>query len=148
MKSHISAIRAITAEFAGQFIRPFIWIALGVAVTLLFVTSLLAYLVSHWWLLLLIPITILSLAGLIIWLIVRFILKSLSPHMDSQQQTVTKEFVAKLEQTVETLRTPYPMIMLFIVRDIVMRRDAGFISEVTQQSRTLKPEFEKLRSLF
>ena len=124
------------------------WIALGILLTLLAIVGLLAYLVSEWWLLLLVPIIIVSLVGLIIWLVVRFILKSLSPRLNAQQKNTTKEFVGHLEQTVEAIRTPYPIIIFFIIRDIVFRRDAGFISEVTQQSTTLKPEFEKLRQLF
>jgi hypothetical protein len=35
-----------------------------------------------------------------------------------------------------------------VVRDIILRKDTGFISEVTQQSKTLRPDFEELKQLF
>jgi hypothetical protein len=148
MKTHIAAIRAITSEFAQQFVRPFLWIALGIVLTLLIIVGLLAFLVSQWWLLLLIPILIISLVGTIMWLIVRFALKSLSPPLDARQKSATKEFVSKLESTIETVKTPYPIIIFYVIRDIVMRRDSGFISEITQRSKTLRPDFEELRQLF
>ncbi len=148
MKSHIAAIRAITAEFAGQFIRPFLWIACGIILSLLAVVALLVYLVSEWWLLLLVPIIMITLVGVIVWLVVQFILKTLSPPLNAQQKNATKEFVGKLESTIETIQTPYPVIMFYIIRDIVFRRDSGFISETTDRSKTLKPDFEALRQLF
>lgn len=148
MKSHISAIRAVTAEFAQQFIRPFLWITLGIILTLLIIIALLAFMVSQWWLLLLIPLVIISLVGAVIWLAVQFALKTLSPRLDVQQQHATKDFVTKLQFATETIQTPYPVIIFYIIRDIVLRRDDGFINEVTQQSKALRPDFEELRALF
>ena len=148
MKSHITTIRAVTAEFAGQFIRPFMWIALGIILTLVAIVGLLVFLLSEWWLLLLVPIIIISLAMLITWLVVQFILKTLSPRLDTQQKNATKEFVSKLEFAIETMQTPYPVIMFYIIRDIIFKRDAGFISEVAQKSKSLRPDYEELTRLF
>lgn len=148
MKPNIAAVRAVTAEFASQFIRPFLWIGCGIILTLLVIVSVLVYLVSEWWLLLLIPIVILSLAGLIAWLIVRFILKTLSPRLNVQQKNATKEFVGKLNSTIETVQTPYPIIIFYIIRDIITRKDNGFIQGVATTSKTLRPDFDELRSLF
>jgi hypothetical protein len=148
MQANIKAIRAITAEFAQEFVRPFVWISLGVIITLVIIVGLLAYFISGWWLLLLVPIILIALIGTAIWLAAQFTLKTLAPKMNVQQKNETKNFVTKLQFAVETLQTPYPIIIFYVIRDIVLRRDSGFISQVTQHSRALKPDFEELKRLF
>ena len=148
MKPSIAAIRAITAEFARQFIRPFFWVGLGLIACLVIITILLAANISAWWWLLAIPVVILGIAGTIVWLIVRFILYQLSPRLSAEQKTATKQFVGKLQFARETIQTPYPVMIFYVVRDIIFRRDQGFLSEVTQHSRTLKPDFDRLKGLF
>ena len=148
MKPNITAIRAITAEFVGQFVRPFFWVALGILACLVIITILLAINISPWWWLLAIPVVMLGIVGTVIWLIVRFILSRLSPRLTTEQRTATKGFVTKLQFTKDTIQTPYPLIIFYVIRDIILRRDRGFISEVTEHSRTLKPDFEKLKGLF
>lgn len=148
MKPNIAAIRAITAEFARQFVQPFFWVALGLLVCLVIITVLLAVNISPWWWLLAIPVVILGLAGIVIWLIVRLILQGLSPRLNLDQKTATKQLVTKLQFTKDTIQTPYPLIIFYVIRDIIFRRDKGFLSEVTEHSRTLKPDFEALKKLF
>ena len=148
MKSSINAIRAVTAEFARQFIQPFLWVGLGLIVLMIVAVGSLAFTLSEWWWLLLAPVILFGIVGTVIWLLVRFILSRVSPHLNTKQKTATKQFVTKLQFTTETIQTPYPVIVFYVIRDIILRKDSGFISEVTQNSQTLKPEFEKLRSLF
>lgn len=148
MKSHIATIRAVTVEFAMQFIRPFLWWGLGIIGGLLVIVSTLAFTVSQWWWLLAIPTFLLGLVGAVVWLIVRFIALQLSPQLNAQQKTATKKFVTKIHNVTETIQTPYPLIIFRIVKDIITRTDAGLIQEVTQQSTTLRPDFEDLRKLF
>lgn len=148
MKSHIAAIRAVTVEFALQFIRPFLWWGLGIIGGLLIVVAILAFTVSQWWWLLALPIVLLGLVGVVVWLIVRFIATQLSPKLNPQQKVATKKFVTKIHYVTETVQTPYPLIMFRIIKDIITRTDEGFIQEVTQQSTTLRPDFEELRKLF
>jgi hypothetical protein len=148
MKSNIAAIRAVTAEFAKQFVQPFIWIGLGVMVVLLVIIGLLIFSVSSWWGLLLIPVALLGIVATVIWLLVRLILGTISPRLDVKQKAATKQFVTKLQFATETIQTPYPIIIFYVVRDIILRKDTGFISEVTQHSKTLRPDFEELKKLF
>jgi hypothetical protein len=148
MKSHITTIRAVTVEFAMQFVRPYLWWALGIIGGLLVIVGILAFTISQWWLLLAVPIVLLGLVGTVIWQIVRFIASQLSPKLNVQQKTATKKFVTKIHHVTETVQTPYPLIMFRIVKDIITRTDTGLIQEVTQQSTTLRPDFEELRKLF
>jgi hypothetical protein len=148
MKANIAAIRAITAEFARQFVQPFLWLGVGIMAVLLLLVGVLAFSFSQWWWLLIIPIILLGLVGIVVWLLVRFVLGRVSPRLDGQQQAATKQFVTKLQFATETIQTPYPIIIFYVVRDIILRRDSGFISELTQQSKTLRPDFEELKKLF
>lgn len=148
MKSSIAAIRAVTAEFARQFIQPFIWTALGMIVFMLIIVIWLAVALSEWWWLLGIPIFLFTIFGMIIWLVVRFILNRISPRLNAKQRKATKGFVTKLQFTTEAIQTPYPVIVFYVIRDIILRKDSGFINEVTQKSQTLKPDFEELKQLF
>jgi hypothetical protein len=148
MNTNIAAIRAITAEFARQFVQPFLWIGLGVISCLVILTILLALNLSPWWWLLAIPVVILGIAATIIWLVVRLILTGLSPRLNSTQKTATKQFVAKIQFAKDTIQTPYPVMIFYVIRDIIFRRDKGFLSEVSEHSRTLKPDFEALKKLF
>lgn len=148
MKANIIAIRAITAEFARQFVQPFLWLGVGIMAMLLLLVGLLAFTFSQWWWLLVIPIVLLGLVGIVVWLLVRFILGRISPRLDGQQKAATKQFVTKLQFATETIQTPYPIIIFYVIRDIILRRDSGFISELTQQSKTLRPDFEELKKLF
>ena len=148
MKSSIAAIRAVTAEFARQFVQPFWWVGIGMIAVMVAIMTILALTLSPWWWLLAIPIAIVGLIGLVIWFLVGFILKRVSPSLNQKQKTATKHFVTKLQLATETIQTPYPVIAFYVVRDIILRRDTGFISEVTEQSKTLRPDFEHLRQLF
>lgn len=148
MKTHIAAIRAVTVEFAMQFIRPFLWWGIGIIGSLVVAIAVLAFTVSQWWWLLAIPLILLGLAVSVIWLIVRFIATRLSPQLNTEQKVATKKFVSKIHYVTETAQTPYPLIMFQIVKDIITRTDKGFIQEVTQQSATLRPDFEQLEKLF
>lgn len=148
MKSSITAIRAVTAEFARQFVQPFWWVGIGMLTVMVVIMAILALTLSPWWWLLAIPIAIAGLAGVIIWLLVSFILNRVSPSLNQKQKTATKHFVTRLQSTTETIQTPYPVIVFYVVRDIILRRDSGFISEVTEHSKTLRPDFEHLRQLF
>ncbi|MDB5168195.1 MAG: hypothetical protein JWO55_453 [Candidatus Saccharibacteria bacterium] len=148
MLSNIAAIRAVTVEFAKQYIQPFAWIGLGIIVILLVIIGLLVFTVSAWWGLLIIPVVLFSIVASAIWLLVCFILGRISPHLNVRQKAATKQFVTKLQFATETIQTPYPIIVFYVVRDIILRKDTGFISEVTQQSKTLRPDFEELKQLF
>jgi uncharacterized membrane protein YbhN (UPF0104 family) len=148
IKPNVAAIRAVTAEFARQFVQSFFWVALGLLVCLVIITVLLAVNISPWWWLLAIPVVILGLAGAVIWLIVRLVLRGISPRLNAGQKTATKQFVTKLQFTKDTIQTPYPLIIFYVIRDIILRRDRGFISEVTEHSRTLKPDFDRLKGMF
>lgn len=148
MKSHLNATRAITAEFARQFIRPFLWVAISIIAGLLLIISLLAFNISQWWWLLAIPVVVIGLICMVMWITVRFIVNRISPQLNKEQRITTRNFIDKLRFVVEAARTPYPIIIFYVIRDIIMRKENGFIQEITTQSKALRPDYEELKKLF
>lgn len=148
MKPNVVVIRAITVEFAWQFIKPFMWIALGIIIGLLCIVGVLAFTISQWWWLLAIPIIILGLIGTTVWIIVRLIARRISPRLNTEQKTAVGQFINKLRFVVETARTPYPFIILIVIKDIVTRSENGLIQTMITQSKTLRPDYEDLKKLF
>lgn len=148
MKPDITTLRAITVEFASQFIRPFVWTAVGILTGLLLIVCLLTFTVSHWWWLLAIPVFVIGLIGTIIWIIVRFIVNQISPKLNTEQRVATKKFINKLKFVVETAQTPYPIIIFFVIKDIITHKENGIIQEMVTQSKTLRPDYEELKKLF
>lgn len=148
MKSNSNVIRALTVEFTRQFIRPFVWAAIGILMGLLLVIGVLAFTVSHWWWLLAIPVVIIGLIGVIIWWIVRLIASRISPDLDADQTIAIRKFIDKLKFVIETVRTPYPIIIFYVVRDIILRKEDGFIKEMIMQSKSLRPDYEELKKMF
>lgn len=148
MKSNSNVIRALTVEFTRQFIRPFVLAAIGILMGLLLVIGVLAFTVSHWWWLLAIPVVIIGLIGVIIWWIVRLIASRISPDLDADQTIAIRKFIDKLKFVIETVRTPYPIIIFYVVRDIILRKEDGFIKEMIMQSKSLRPDYEELKKMF
>ncbi len=148
MQSHISAIRAVTVQYATDFVRPLLWWGTGILVAFLVIIGVLAVNFSAWWWILAVPVLIIGCIGLAVWLVLRLIARRISPVMTTRQKTATKAFVAKVSAVTEVTQTPYPLIMFRIVKDIITRTDKGYIHQVTQHSTQLRPDFDELRKLF
>ena len=95
-----------------------------------------------------IPIGIITLIGFVVWIIFRFILKSLQPQLTSSQLTAIREFTDKAQRLFENATTPYPLLAGRIVIETVLKRKDGLITEVIGDSRGLKEEFDKVVSEF
>ncbi|HET8884033.1 MAG TPA: hypothetical protein VFM68_01025 [Candidatus Saccharimonadales bacterium] len=148
MKTHISALRAVTAMYVHTLLSPIIKWGSGIAAGLLIGIGLLMYFFSPWWGLLAVPVLTIATIGLVVWLLVRAALKHVSPQLNKPQTDATKQFVAKTQRVAETVQTPYFVILFYIVKDLVTGRSKGYIYEVVQDSKTLRGDFEELRKLF
>lgn len=136
--------------YALQFLRPVLWIGIGVYVLLLLLIGWIATSVSAWWWLLAIVPTFLMSVGIVVWLIVRTLAARLAPSMNKRQKTATKKFVGHIGTVAEHLGTPKFVIMFRVVKDILARPTSGktFIGEIAQEPGEMRRDFEDLRSLF
>lgn len=140
-------VRAIGAEFANRVYYPVL--ALGLAATLILV-ALVAWLVtmSAWWWLLAIPVIILISVVMGIAVIVRLIIRYVTPVQTRAQKLAVKEFVKKLQHTSEAIHTPKAVLLLRLVRDVVAPRRDGFIGTLATNTFSLKSDFESIQKSF
>lgn len=147
MSPTITVIRAIGTEFAKRLLLPISIIA-AVIVALLILSVMALSTLSEWWLLLLIPVVmILSIvAGIltIMWLVIR----SVRPVQTKSQHRAVRAFVDKLQRLSDAVQTPKVILLFRIVRDVAAPRNDGFIASMTDDTASLKRDFQELRKLF
>lgn len=147
MKPTINVIRAIGAEFARRTLRPLVIVGAVVAIALLGVGGWLTTQNAWWWLLEMIFIGA-SLLFVLLIVIVYIILRRVAPTLSDSQKRAVAAFVDKLERVAENIGTPQVVIIYYMVRDAVRPRPGGFVETVTRDSKTLAPDFAKLRREF
>ena len=147
MKPTMLAIRAIGAEFAN---RTYMIVAGIAIVTLISSLGLAIWLttLSDWWWLLVITLTIVSsvVAGVLV--IVKLVIRSVTPAQNSHQRTLVKAFVDKLQRLSDTAQTPKHILLFQVVRDIAAPRDNGFIATLSDETTSLRHDFTALGQTF
>jgi MFS family permease len=144
MKPVITVIRAIGAEFARRALRPLMIIGAIVAIVLLAIGGWLTTQNAWWWLL---EAVFICGALLFVFLIVavKLILNRIEPLLTKTQRHAVGAFVDKLERVAEHIQTPQIVILYYVIRDTIRPRPGNFIETVSRDSKTLAPDFAKLR---
>lgn len=149
MDTTIRTLRIITAVTLRRILTPVLGVT-GVAFLVSYVcTTLLVSQVSGWWLLLLIlliPLTLVfALIGTGLWLVSGKLLPS------NYQKAYKKDVVAftdKMMRLIESSKTPYPIHLLLIGKDVVRGKESSHLKEIINDSKTLKRDFDELRKKF
>jgi len=147
MKHSVIVIRAIGTEFAKRMYLPAAIIigcvdivALGLIVWLLTL--------SAWWLLLAVPVFVLVVVSIVLLVIAQLIIRTISPQQTPHQKKDVKLFVDKLQSLSEIVQTPKPILLFRIVRDIVAPKQGGFIQSTSNDTLSLKKDFQALQRSF
>ena len=150
MSSIVSAVRAVTAEYAKQILWPLLFIGIGAYAFVMALVIWIAVAVSPWWMLLGTLPTILFCVALAIWIGVRVTASRLSPDMNKEQKAATKKVVKRVGAVAEQIGTPRFILIFRIVRDVVFppKSKQSLISELAETPGQLHREFEELRKLF
>jgi membrane protein implicated in regulation of membrane protease activity len=147
MKPILLAIRSIGAEFAN---RIYLIVALisGIAsIGLLTLSIWLTTFSAWWWLLVVILIIAVSIViGTLV--VVKLIIRSVTPSQSRLQKKQAKEFVDKLHRLSEAAQTPKFILLFQIVRDIAAPREDGFIASISSDTTSLKHDFAALSKTF
>lgn len=147
MNSSLLAIRSIGAEFANRIYFIVMAIVLAVSILLIGLTIWLTTLSDWWWLLFIILIIPISIAvGVLI--IIKLVIKSVTPLQSPDQRKQTKAFVDKLQRLSETSQVPKFILLFRIVRDIAAPRENGLIASISKESASLKHDFVALSQTF
>jgi hypothetical protein len=147
MKSSLLAIRAIGAEFANRIYWVVAIAASVISVCLLGVALWLTTFSDWWWLLftlLIIPASVVI--GVLI--VVKLVIRSVTPPQSHTQKVQTKAFVDKLQRLSEASQTPKAILLFQIVRDIAAPRENGLIASISSDTISLKHDFTALSKTF
>jgi len=147
MNPTITVIRCVGAEFATRLFYPVAVIS-AILCALLVTGVLLLATLSQWWLLLLIPVVILVCVVFGVMLITGLVIRTVRPFQTKVQRVAVKAFVDKLQRVSDAVQTPKFILLFRIVRDIAAPRKDGFIGSMTDDTVSLKRDFQALQKLF
>lgn len=145
MQPTITAVRAIGAEYAKRMLLPIILTGALFVIALLALGGWLTTQSAWWWILEVIFI-IGAIVFTLIVIVVSVILRMLRPTLTRAEKKSVRNFVDKLERVSENIGTPHVFIVYRVVRDTVSPSRDGFIETMSRDSKTLAPDFMKLRN--
>lgn len=148
MNASLRTIRAIGAEFASRLWLPAFVLACIISMLVIGLAVYLQISVSPWWVILSFISIILASAAIGFLLIVKQIIRTVSPVKTEQQRTATKQFVDKLQEVSDVLSTPKLVILFQVVRDIVAPRKDGYVATMIHNSTSLTSDLKQLSRLF
>lgn len=147
MSPTITVIRAIGSEFARRLFIPVAII--GAVVFALLITGVVALgTLSEWWLLLLIPVVSLLCISAGVLAVTWLVIRTVRPTQTKTQLTAVRAFVDKLQRVSDAVQTPRIVLLFRIVRDIAAPRQDGFIGSMTDDTASLKRDFQALTRIF
>lgn len=147
MQSSLLTLRSIGAEFANRLFYPVVLVASGIAIAS---TALIVWLTttSQWWWLLGIPFVMAVSVGVGVFVIVKLVIKSVTPIQSPTQKKATKQFVDKLQRVSDAAQTPKFILLFRVVRDIAAPSKNGFINEISSDTVSLQRDLKALNRLF
>lgn len=149
MTSHIAAARAVTAVFFQGLLTVGFWITTGILALLLVITALLAFQLSSWWWLLL--AVILPVYGVLMGIgigLYTLANRVLPRKLLSDERETIKRFTGHIQGLLETAKTPYPLIVFLIAKDVIRGRRSQFLDEHILSSQSLKIDYQQIKNLF
>ena len=145
MQATITTIRAIGAEFAKRILLPLIIMGAILVVILLALGGWLTTQSAWWWILEVIFIFGALLFTLLV-VVVSVLLRVLAPALSRAEKKSVRSYVDKLQRVSENVGTPQVVIVYRVVRDTIRPSHDGFIESISRDSKTLAPDFIKLRN--
>ena len=149
MSAHISAARAVTAVFFQNLLGIGFWIATGILALLLAITAVLAVQISGWWWLLL--IIFLPVYGLAIGIGLGLYALSnrvLPRKLTKDERSTVSSFTSNISGLIETAKTPYPIVIFLVAKDVIRGKRSRFLDENVLSSQSIKKDYAKIQRLF
>lgn len=144
---HVSASRAVGAEFLRRKLRSITTLASGAAIVL---SGLSIWLVtiSAWWWILLVIVVAWAVLGIILLAVAWLSTRLLRPDMTTVQKKAVSNFVDKIERVSETLQTAPFMIFFKVLRDMIFPSQQPYIRQLANDSTSLHTDYIALTKLF
>jgi len=148
MKDHIVAVRAVAGVYAQSILLPALLWGVLIFALLIALVVYLANQLSGWWGLLLVPIIPLGIFFVLFWVIAWHVTRQFIPAMNKIQQQAVRAFVSKVQVVAENLQMHFFVIVFYVIRDTLLRRQDGFVYGLVNDSVSLKEDFVTLARLF
>ena len=144
----VKALRAISALSLRHLLHPAVVMTVILLGATYVITILLALVFSKWWLLLLIILVPLSAIGGILYFILRYTVSKLMPtQLTKSERSKISVFVDRLVDIADRSRTPYPIMLLLIAKDVLRGKESDFLKSLIGDSRDLLKEFSDIKSV-
>jgi ABC-type multidrug transport system fused ATPase/permease subunit len=143
------ALRAISALVLKRMAKPVIILGSIVLIACILITAFLALSFSNWWwllLLLFLPLAILF--SLIVYVLSFFVQQLLPRKLSKDEEKKLHQFTEKIFGLVENTRTPYPILLMLVGKDVIRGRESTFISGVIDNTKSAKNDFDDIKRLF
>lgn len=149
VNASLSALRALSALLLRRMLKPVVFLIGIFLVAALALTVMLSLSFSQWWLLLLVLLIPISLLFLLLGIGLHVLLQKLLPRkLSVGERTQINDFTEKIFSIAERTRTPYPVIIFLIAKDLLRGKESKFVSQLLGDSRSLMTEFDDIQALF
>lgn len=148
-KASFAALRALSALFLLRVLQPVLIMLAILTVAGYALMIMLTLSFSSWWLLLLIlfiPLTLVFLvSGGILWLLLQ---RLLPRKLTASERSRLNAFTGQLFSLAERTKTPYPILLFLVAKDVLRGRESSFLRGMIGDSKTLMKEFDDIQALF
>lgn len=148
-RASLDALRALSALFLLRVLRPALFMVAVLMIAGYTLTIMLTLSFSSWWLLLLFVLIPLTLMFLVLGTVVWFLLQRILPRkLSSQERSRLNGFTEQLFAIAEKTKTPYPILLFLVAKDVVRGKESSFLRGLIGDSRTLMKDFGDIQALF
>jgi hypothetical protein len=149
MNPTITALRAITAVTLRRILLPLLWVGAGILILAYALTVFLSVGYSGWWTLLLVLLIPLTLVGIVVGVGLWIASGKLFPRSyDKKHKKPIIAFTDKIMGLVENSKTPYPIHLFLIGKDIIRGKESSHLKGMIDDSSSLRRDFDEIRKLF
>ena len=149
MKPTVQALRAITALYAQGILKFLLLIIGGLLIVLYALVIVFTTQFSIWWLLLLlilVPVTVITITiTIILWLGTK---RLLPRQLTKQERDEITQFTDRINGLVERARTPYPIALVLVAKDVIRGKESTFLRRLINDSGSIKSDFAAVKRIF
>lgn len=148
-RASLDALRALSALFLLRVLRPALFMITVLMVAGYVLTIMLTLSFSSWWLLLLFILIPLTLIFLVVGAVLWFLLQRILPRkLSSEERSRLNGFTERLFAIAEKTKTPYPILLFLVAKDVVRGKESAFLRGLIGDSKALMKEFSDIQALF
>lgn len=149
MQPKILALRAISAQYVKDILKPIFFIVISVLLLLMVGVVYAANAWSLWWLIFLLPLVLMTSVTIVLAVVTLYIARIVTPSMTKTQKNAVRSYVQNIHDVSEVTRTPRFEVAFKVIIDVCRRRwKDGYLHQTATKSASLKKDFESIVDSF